>query len=608
MAQTKRKKVEPMVKRTWQWLKTPPKAGTLWQTLLALFLATLGLSVYLLWFGTLDFSLHRLLFYFTRPDVFLLNTLPVLLLAAFFHLLCNRAWISFLLTAVTTNLLTLVNYFKIQFRGEALIATDVLLLSEGTEAGLAFEIHFPKAFWLGLGFIALATWLLSRYARSRAPKGWLRLCLAFALIPASILLWKPLYTVEAHYKDISDYDYFNCNKNSEFAANRGLFYHLLYTAKDFFPSPPTGYDPAQVEQWLSDYESAPMEQPVNVIFTMLESFSDLSVYDLPLVSDPYETFHALQAESYHGTLIADTVGGGTVNAERSVMTGFTFIHPDYDRPRFSYVRYFSENGYYTEGAHPGECWFYNREPIAYRLGFDRYLFIENYFGQYEASFGEDRIVFPLLRQLYEERKASPYFAFHVTYQNHSPYEDSFLEGREYIAELTGKHYYAVNNYLDGVARTGEALMDFVDSFREDAEPVVLVFFGDHKPTLGEANSAYEALGIDIADGSAEGCYNLYSTPYLIWANDAAKAVLGDNFQGEGPTISPCYLMNLLFDRCGWKGPVWLQYQSDVMQEIPVIHRRTWYYTNGQMTTQIPSEALVKERNRVEYYFRTLLDS
>ncbi len=434
-----------MAKRLWHWLKTPPEAGKLWHTLLALLLAALALSVYLLWFGTLDFSLHRLSFYFLRLDIFLLNTLPVLLLTAFCYLLCNRAWISFLLTATVTELLTLVNYFKIQFRGEALVATDVLLLSEGTEAGLAFKFVFPKAFWLGLMFIALTTWLLSRYARRPLPKLWLRLSLAAALIPVSILLWKPLYTVEAHYRDVSNYDYFNCNKNSEAAANRGLFYNLLYTAKDFFPSPPAGYSAAEVEQWLADYETAPIENPVNVVFLMLESFSDLSVYDLPFTRDPYEAFHALQEESYHGTLIADTVGGGTVNAERSALTGFTYIHPDYDRPRNSYVRYFAQNGYYTEGAHPGECWFYNREPIAYRLGFDRYLFNENFFGAYDASYGEDRVVFPLLRQLYEERKASPYFAFHVSFQNHSPYEDAFLEGEEYIGGLAGKNYFAVNN-------------------------------------------------------------------------------------------------------------------------------------------------------------------
>ena len=593
-----------MHKRIWQWLRQPPKAGKLSYSLLLLFLATVALSVYLLWVGTLNFSLHRLSFYFLHPDIFLLNTLPVLLLTAVFYLLCNRAWLAFLFTAIPLDVLAFVNYFKTVFRGEPFVASDILLISEGTDAGLEFAFVFPKAFWLGLVFFAGTAWLLSRYARGRLPKRWLRVGVGLALIPASLLLWRPLYTVEAHYKAVADYDYFNCNKMTEAAANRGLLYSVLYSVKDLFPTPPAGYDAATVEQWLSDYEQEAIDTKVNVIFTMLESFTDLSDFDLPFTQDPYRVFHALQEESYHGTLITDTVGGGTVNAERSVMTGFTFIHPDYDRPTHSYVRYFAQNGYYTEAAHPGNRWFYNREPIAKRLGFDNALFLENFFLAQDITDRADAEILPLLRELYEARKDAPYFGFHVTYQNHSPYSGTELRGEEYLTDLTGEAYYTVNNYLDGVARTGEALWDFVDSFRADAEPVVLVFFGDHKPTLGDANSAYEALGIPVDGNSAEGCYNLYSTPYLIWANDAAKELLGDTFHGEGPTISPCYLMNLLFDRCGWTGPVWLQYQTQVMAEIPVIHRRTWYYTNGQMTTQIPDEALLKERNRVEYYFRT----
>ena len=84
----------------------------------------------------------------------------------------------------------------------------------------------------------------------------------------------------------------------------------------------------------------------------------------------------------------------------------------------------------------------------------------------------------------------------------------------------------MNNYLGSVASTGKQLAAYVDSFRDDPEPVVLVFFGDHKPTLGAGNSFYEELGVNVQEGTAEGFYNLYTTPYLIWTNDAAKAVLG----------------------------------------------------------------------------------
>ena len=54
------------------------------------------------------------------------------------------------------------------------------------------------------------------------------------------------------------------------------------------------------------------------------------------------------------------------------------------------------------------------------------------------------------------------------------------------------------------------------------EPVVLVFFGDHKPTLGAGNS-FGGAASTCRRGHGRGFYNLYTTPYLIWTNDAAKA-------------------------------------------------------------------------------------
>ena len=88
--------------------------------------------------------------------------------------------------------------------------------------------------------------------------------------------------------------------------------------------------------------------------------------------------------------------------------------------------------------------------------------------------------------------------------------------------------------------------------------MVLVVFGDHKPWLGYSNSAYQELGVNLELSSEEGFYNYYATRYLIWANDAAEKSLGGSFTGEGPDVSSCFLMNLLFDQLGWKGNAWTQ--------------------------------------------------
>src|SRR5699024_8352079 len=132
-------------------------------------------------------------------------------------------------------------------------------------------------------------------------------------------------------------------------------------------------------------------------------------------------------------------------------------------------------------------------------------------------------------------------------QGHGPYDsESVWRGNHYT---DGRYSTAtaniVDNYLGSVADTGAQLSALVDQFRGEERPVVLVVFGDHKPWLGYNNSGYQELGVNLDTSTAEGFYNYSGTRYLIWANDAAREVLGNDFQGEGPDVSSCFLMNLV---------------------------------------------------------------
>ena len=104
----------------------------------------------------------------------------------------------------------------------------------------------------------------------------------------------------------------------------------------------------------------------------------------------------------------------------------------------------------------------------------------------------------------------------------------------------------------------------------------------------------------------EGFYNYYSTRYLIWANDAAKDVLGQDFLGEGPDVSSCFLMNLLFDYLGWTGDAWAQATTDIWREIPVLTSTGSYIRNGELTTELDPEgqALLSRYQSLEYYYGT----
>ena len=62
------------------------------------------------------------------------------------------------------------------------------------------------------------------------------------------------------------------------------------------------------------------------------------------------------------------------------------------------------------------------------------------------------------------------------------------------------------------------------------------------------------MGISLDTTTEQGFRNYYSTWYTIWGNQAAKTQLGQSFQGQGPDLSPCFLMNQVFEMIGWDGP------------------------------------------------------
>lgn len=115
------------------------------------------------------------------------------------------------------------------------------------------------------------------------------------------------------------------------------------------------------------------------------------------------------------------------------------------------------------------------------------------------------------------------------------------------------------------------LKEFTDSLRADSEPVVLVIFGDHNPWMGNGNEVYTAMGLDFDMSTEESFTDYYGTRYIIWANDAAKEILGNDFSGEGPAIGPYFLMNQIFELCGWEGPSYLQALGDISKQVQVIH-------------------------------------
>ena len=561
-------------------------------TFLMLLLASVSLGVMNLYFGTGKYKLELLAFYFETPEIIVLNVLPFVLLCIFLWMLTNRAWISFLITGVFTLIYSWAEYWKLMGRSDPIVAEDLTIIKEGMQMGTKY-ITITWQIALSVVLVLLGTLVFFFFFRGRLPKIWFRLILCAGLICGCVFLYKGTYQDKTLYNSFTCWKKLNRWADSNQFISRGCMYPFLYSIKSAGVTPPDGYTAEAAKQILEEYDTddIPEDKKVNVIVVMYEAFADLTtITDRITEKDPYVSFHALQEESWSGRLVTNIFAAGTINSERCVVTGFSEL-TDFRRASWSYARYFSDQGYAVEGSHPSLEAFYNRRSVNQNLGFDNYYFKENHYGPLAPkTIAGDSILLPEIVNLCRKSlETSDYvFSFNVTYQNHGPYSDSeqkFTEPYMLQGDLQLGSYYIVNNYLAGAEDTGNQMMAMVDLVRDDEEPYVLIFFGDHKPWCGPYGAVYAEMGIEMNAESEESFYNYYNTEYLIWANDAAKQKLGCDFVGDGPDLSPCYLMNELFKLCGWEGPSFLKLSNEVRGIIPVLTSTGRLVENGKLISE-----------------------
>ena len=569
--------------------------------------ACLGLGLVSLYFSAGSYGLDLFRWYLTQPKVLVMNLLPFWLLGLLLLALLDRAWLAFALDAAVCLFFSWAQYWKLMARSDPIYAEDLLIFTEAAQmAGQYITVTWQIV--LSGVLAVLGTGVLC-FFRGRLRRPLPRIALAAAVIALAAWLCPSYYTSQRFYNTMSVWPELNPWIDTNRYISRGGIYPFLYSVPDALPTPPEGYDADAAEAILAAYPSAdiPREQRVSIVLTQLEAFCDLSqVTDQITGVDPYAEYHALQAESFHGRLLPNVFAGGTIDTERSVLTGFSALE-SFRRPSWSYARYFAEQGYTVEGAHAGYEAFYNRLNVNANLGIPDYRFIENHYSDFLNGIPKDSVFLPdVTEHVMAALEQGPVFSFNVTYQNHGPYSaanTSFSEACVPQGGLSDGDYHIVNNYLWGVRDTCLRIQEMVDTFRDTQEPVILVFFGDHKPWMGEQSVTYDALGIDIRSQGEESFYNYYATDYLIWANDAAKTVLGTDFIGTGPDISPCFLMNVLFDQCGWSGPGYTSLTDEVMAATPLLHSSGRYLAGSVLTDKLPKEQqlLVDRMACVQYY-------
>ncbi len=582
---------------------------------LALLLASVCLGTLLLCFAYGAYSWGVFEGYFASAQILVMNVLPVVLLVFLFYGITGRAWSAFLIGGGIAFGFSLGSYYKLTFRDDPLHFEDMFILREAKAmaGGSRYALFVDKRIAVTAVCLLLGTLVLFLLVRGRLG-GWrLRVPAAMTAVLAAAAVM-PAYLDEDLYGRVDNYEYLNqWSATQEYIAH-GFFYPFIHSVKDSLDFPPSGYSEGKTRELLSGYEDAdiPEDRKINIIALMREAYVDFSRYDIPgLDTSGYELYHQLEAESLTGNLVTNIFAGGTVDTERCFLTGSYKVR-NFRSNQNSYLWYLRDQGYTVEGSHPYYQWFYNRQNINSYLGFERYRYLEDDYINLCEDFTddtlpEDALLLPEIYSDFQKNKATgkPYFSFSVNVQSHGPYavwDTGSPERMDMSYSLACRN--AMNFYLNTIFETDEELAKLMDRLRSDPDPVVLVTFGDHMPWMGDSNAFYDEMGMNIDPGEEEGFYNHYATRYLIWANDAAREIIGRDLRGDGPDISPCYLMNLVFQQLGWEGPAFMQAMEPMMETFPVVSTKGRYQVDGELVESIPEDRkdLFRQFLYMQYYW------
>lgn len=485
----------------------------------------------------------------------LLYAVPVFLLGA----LTGRLWMGAVPVGLLGLILALVDYFKNAVNGTPLELADFGLAAQaGNVAGLAGDLTPPEDFFLALAALGLCVAVLFLTRRLTRLEGRTRaLSLVFSVTAAVILCTGPGTRTVGGWLGVDFYT------RMPAAENRNVHGLTLSLWRDAFPqpkTPPEGYSEAymqevldRIDRLLTEEQPLPETRP-NILFILSESFYDLNrLPELRYGGDPLEHFHALEKESISGSFHSHYLGYGTGYIEMAMLYGID--HMDlppgtnicfmddgvYERFDALAEQYTKSRGYTAEMLHAFDNSLYNRTVTYPLLGFDSLLFSEDVQslgfdwegGVYGGYYMKDSYLYQGMLERMEDinRQGKRAFLYGISMENHQPFDPEKFN-YECQLSLTTDRFEAADRdvirvMLEGITRADQALGYLTDALRESEEPTIVVFYGDHRPNLflSGGDTVYTKLGLcpenDTQNWSTEQVNELYSTDYLIWANDAA---------------------------------------------------------------------------------------
>ncbi|MDR1018084.1 MAG: LTA synthase family protein [Lachnospiraceae bacterium] len=298
------------------------------------------------------------------------------------------------------------------------------------------------------------------------------------------------------------------------------------------------------------------KQKPNIVVVQLESLFDIDDVEwLQTSMDPLPNLHKLAKNYSNGYLKVPTVGAGTVNTEFEVLTGMNlryFGPGEYPYKTIlkketaeSAASVLNRMGYKSEAIHNNTGNFYSRSTVFDNLGFDSFTSKElmNVLSTTPMGWAKDSILPGEITKAMDQTSEKD-FVFTISVQSHGDYPDKPTLDNPRIkvaGAATEEENYKWEYYVNQIYEVDQFVGELINDIKKRNEPTVVVFYGDHLPTMG----------LEAKDLKSRYTFN---TNYLIWDNMGLKQ--------EDKNIASYQLMSEVFKKIGYNAGTFFKYHQE----------------------------------------------
>lgn len=507
-------------------------------------------------------------------------------------LLCRRAAVACGILGTVSLICSYVNYTKVALNGDHFMPQDILMLSNAGELTSFISGKLPLLFWLGGATLLLWVVFLSVMDTALPLKWFIRLPAALLLV---VCVWMPCSNIDKADVLLGKFGmsvFDSALQSSNYNAN-GFVGAFTVNLLSLNVQEPDSYSQKLIRDCLSDYEATPASEdaePFDVVVILSESFFDARILDgVTFSENPLKNYDRLRKSNrcYSGSLYTTAIGGGTVRPEFGVLTGLTCDYvPSIPTPyRYitqdisTYVSNYRDAGYNTIALHPYNKKFYSRDSAYGHIGFDQFLGQEEMtqmvYSEYKRGYVTDESTMRAIQKCVDASQA-PAFLFAITMQNHQPYDGidpSLMQIEVSSDRLSQPALTALTTYTQGLYDADQMLGELAKWVDKRERPTVLVFFGDHMPTLGSNYLAYNESGLfNSWDGlTRDELLTMYATPFLIYSNRQLDGGLFD--KNTDNVISDYNLLNAVALSTGFSRTPYMNLLLDFYRTTPIYNVR-----------------------------------